>query len=127
MGLNVLGCRADIFGTNCNKLLKLKITGGGVGGVLWTPSSGFIPPHHTVELSSLLILRSHSDDDSIALDIAALSLSLLHTSWNFGPRQYVLCDNLVLYKTSYILHQRHSRILLSVFHFNFFDADVALK
>ena len=33
-GLNVLGCRADILGTNCNKLLKLKINGvgGGEGG-----------------------------------------------------------------------------------------------
>ena len=29
--LNVLGCRADILGTNCNKLLKLRINGMGVG------------------------------------------------------------------------------------------------
>ena len=28
VGLNVLGCRADILGTNCNKLLKLKINRG---------------------------------------------------------------------------------------------------
>ena len=32
VGLNVLGCRADILGTNCNKLLKLKINGGGRRG-----------------------------------------------------------------------------------------------
>ena len=32
MGLNVLGCRADILGTDCNTLLKLKINGGGGGG-----------------------------------------------------------------------------------------------
>ena len=34
MGLNVLGCRADILETNCNKLLKLKINvwGGRWGG-----------------------------------------------------------------------------------------------
>ena len=30
MGLHVLGCRVDILGTNCNKLLKLKM--GGRGG-----------------------------------------------------------------------------------------------
>ena len=110
-GLNVLGCRADILGPNCNKLLKLKINEGGVvggwvgGGLsLWTPSSGFIPPHKTVGLSSLLIFRSHSEDDSAALDMGTLSLSLLHTSWNFGPRQYVLCDNSVLNKTSHIYY-----------------------
>ena len=28
--VNVLGCRADILGTNCNKLLKLKFNGAGV-------------------------------------------------------------------------------------------------
>ena len=28
VGLNVLGYRADILGTKCNKLLKLKINGG---------------------------------------------------------------------------------------------------
>ena len=39
VGLHVLGCRADILGTNCNKLLKLKMSGaggrraGGGGGV----------------------------------------------------------------------------------------------
>ena len=33
MGLHVLGYRADILGTNCNKLLKLKIHRGGGGGV----------------------------------------------------------------------------------------------
>ena len=38
MGLHVLGCRVDILGTNCNKLLKLKMSGeggrpGGGGGV----------------------------------------------------------------------------------------------
>ena len=32
VGLNVLGCRADILGTNWNKLLKLKINGGAGGG-----------------------------------------------------------------------------------------------
>ena len=32
VGLNVLGCRADILRTNCNKLLKLRINGVGVGG-----------------------------------------------------------------------------------------------
>ena len=41
VGLNVLGCRADIFRTNCNKLLKLKIKGGeevGGGGVVASAS-----------------------------------------------------------------------------------------
>ena len=33
MGLHVLGCRVDIFGTNCKKLLKVKMSGGGGGGV----------------------------------------------------------------------------------------------
>ena len=37
VGLNVLGCVANILGTNCNKLLKLTINqevcvGGGGGG-----------------------------------------------------------------------------------------------
>ena len=39
VGLHVLGCRVDILGTNCKKLLKLKVSGGG-GGVresLWLP------------------------------------------------------------------------------------------
>ena len=27
-GFHVLGCRVDILGTNCNKLLKLKMSGG---------------------------------------------------------------------------------------------------
>ena len=37
VGLYVLGCRVDILGTNCTKLLKVKMSGGG-GGVresLW--------------------------------------------------------------------------------------------
>ena len=33
VGLHVLGCRVDILGTNCNKLLKLKMSGAGGGGV----------------------------------------------------------------------------------------------
>ena len=33
MGLHVLGCRVDILGTNCKKLLKLKLSGGGGWGV----------------------------------------------------------------------------------------------
>ena len=32
MGLYVLGCRVDMLGTNCKKLLKLKMSGGGGGG-----------------------------------------------------------------------------------------------
>ena len=28
MGLHVLGCRVDILGTNCKKLLKVKMGGG---------------------------------------------------------------------------------------------------
>ena len=32
VGLHVLGCRVDILGTNCKKLLKLKMSGGGGGG-----------------------------------------------------------------------------------------------
>ena len=32
VGFHVLGCRADILGTNCSKLLKLKISEGGGGG-----------------------------------------------------------------------------------------------
>ena len=32
VGLQVLGCRVDIFGTNCKKPLKVKIGGGGGGG-----------------------------------------------------------------------------------------------
>ena len=32
MGLHVLGCRVDVLGTNCRKLLKLKMSGGGGGG-----------------------------------------------------------------------------------------------
>ena len=32
MGLHVLGCRVDILGTNCKKLLKVKMSGGR-GGV----------------------------------------------------------------------------------------------
>ena len=38
MGLYVLGCRVDILGTNCTKLLKVKMSGGEGGGVresLW--------------------------------------------------------------------------------------------
>ena len=31
-GFHVLGCRVDILGTNCTKLLKVKMSGGG-GGV----------------------------------------------------------------------------------------------
>ena len=37
VGFYVLGCRADILGTNCNKLLKLKLcvcVGGGGGSRL---------------------------------------------------------------------------------------------
>ena len=33
MGLHVLGCRVDILGTNCTKLLKVKMSVGGGGGV----------------------------------------------------------------------------------------------
>ncbi len=33
VGLHVLGCRVDILGTNCKKLLKVKMSGGG-GGLL---------------------------------------------------------------------------------------------
>ena len=32
MGFHVLGCRVDILGTNCKKLLKLKMSGGWGGG-----------------------------------------------------------------------------------------------
>ena len=32
VGLHVLGCRVDILGTNCTKLLKVKMSGGGGGG-----------------------------------------------------------------------------------------------
>ena len=32
VGFHVLGCRADILGTNCSKLLKLKISEGEGGG-----------------------------------------------------------------------------------------------
>ena len=32
VGLHVLGCRVDILGTNCKKLLKVKVSGGGGGG-----------------------------------------------------------------------------------------------
>ena len=32
VGLYVLGCRVDILGTNCTKLLKVKMSGGGGGG-----------------------------------------------------------------------------------------------
>ena len=32
MGLHVLGCRVDILGTNCTKLLKVKMRGGGGEG-----------------------------------------------------------------------------------------------
>ena len=32
VGHHVFGCRADVLGTNCNKLLKLKINGGGREG-----------------------------------------------------------------------------------------------
>ena len=28
VGLHVLGCRVDILGTNCTKLLKVKMSGG---------------------------------------------------------------------------------------------------
>ena len=31
VGLHVLGCRVDILGTNCKKLLKVKVGGGGGG------------------------------------------------------------------------------------------------
>ena len=31
VGLHVLGCRVDILGTNCKKLLKVKMSGGGGG------------------------------------------------------------------------------------------------
>ena len=30
--LHVLGCRVDILGTNCTKLLKVKMSWGGGGG-----------------------------------------------------------------------------------------------
>ena len=33
VGLHVLGCRVNIFGTNCTKLLKVKMSGVGGGGV----------------------------------------------------------------------------------------------
>ena len=32
VGLHVLGCRVEILGTNCTKLLKVKMSGGGGGG-----------------------------------------------------------------------------------------------
>ena len=32
VGLYVLGCRVDILGTNCTKLLKVKMSGGEGGG-----------------------------------------------------------------------------------------------
>ena len=32
VGLHFLGCRVDILGTNCKKLLKVKMGGGGWGG-----------------------------------------------------------------------------------------------
>ena len=32
VGLHVLGCRVDILGTNCTKLLKVKMSRGGGGG-----------------------------------------------------------------------------------------------
>ena len=32
LGLHVLGCRVDILGTNCKKLLRVKMSGGGGGG-----------------------------------------------------------------------------------------------
>ena len=32
VGLHFLGCRVDILGTNCKKLLKVKMGGGGGGG-----------------------------------------------------------------------------------------------
>ena len=32
VGLHVLGCRVDILGTNCTKLLKVKMGGGEGGG-----------------------------------------------------------------------------------------------
>ena len=38
VGLYVLRCRVDILGTNCTKLLKVKMSVGGGGGVresLW--------------------------------------------------------------------------------------------
>ena len=36
VGPHVLGCRVDMLGTNCNKLLKLKTNGGwGCVGVGW--------------------------------------------------------------------------------------------
>ena len=36
VGLYVLGCRVDTLGTNCTKLLKVKMSGGwGVGGWGW--------------------------------------------------------------------------------------------
>ena len=33
VGLHVLGCRVDILGTNCKKVLKVKMSGGGGGRV----------------------------------------------------------------------------------------------
>ena len=32
VGLHVLGCRVDILGTNCTKLLRVKMSWGGRGG-----------------------------------------------------------------------------------------------
>ena len=32
VGFHVLGCRVDILGTNCKKVLKVKMSGGGGGG-----------------------------------------------------------------------------------------------
>ena len=61
--LNVLGCRVDILGTNCSKLLKLKINwrggGGGVGSasVRVTMSGGSKAP--TTEYYLLTVMKYH--------------------------------------------------------------------
>ena len=51
VGLHVLGCRVDILGTNCKKLLKVKMSGGVGGGRF-----GFSTCNHVRGAARLLLL-----------------------------------------------------------------------
>ena len=69
VGLHVLGCRVDILGTNCTKLLKVKMSGGGQIRKLKV-SAWILPP------SQLLWVTSGRLSASLSLDVNVRSTAL---------------------------------------------------
>ena len=55
VGLHVLGCRVDILGTNCTKILKVKMSGGWGGGG-WESRFGFSTCNHVRGAARRLLL-----------------------------------------------------------------------